>query len=179
MPITSVLFASDNFLSEASTIWISDPKTFHTSHSYVFPVTVLLMISNAWQVLGKVEALRKKVVSVGKEHASICAKVEIYLYIYIFMLQMLFLILLKWNYMLLVAGILARSISDRWRVSQLIFRSFFLFVNFVSGRVCIGVLYKDRGKMSSMWNTADCIRNRIIIDYFFVYVATFDVNILF
>lgn len=84
MPITSVLFASDNFLSEASTIWISDPKIFHTSHSYVFPVTVLLMISNAWQVLGKVEALRKKVVSVGKEHASICAKVEIYLYIYIF-----------------------------------------------------------------------------------------------
>lgn len=140
MPITSVLFASDNFLSEASTIWISDPKTFHTSHSYVFPVTVLLMISNAWQVLGKVEALRKKVVSVGKEHASICAKVEIYLYIYIFYAADVILNSFEVKLYVTSSGILARSISDRWRVSQLIFRSFFLFVNFVSGRVCIGVL---------------------------------------
>lgn len=31
------------------------------------------------QVLKKVEALRKKVVSVGKEHASLCAQVGIYL----------------------------------------------------------------------------------------------------
>lgn len=30
------------------------------------------------QVLGKVDALRKKVVSVGKEHASLCAKVGIF-----------------------------------------------------------------------------------------------------
>lgn len=140
MPITSVLFASDNFLSEASTIWISDPKIFHTSHSYVFPVTVLLMISNAWQVLGKVEALRKKVVSVGKEHASICAKVEIYLYIYIFYAADVILNSFEVKLYVTSSGILARSISDRWRVSQLIFRSFFLFVNFVSGRVCIGVL---------------------------------------
>lgn len=42
------------------------------------------------------------------------------------------------------------------------------------------VFFKKIGeKMSSMWNTADCILNRIIIDYFFVYVATVDVNILF
>lgn len=31
-----------------------------------------------WQALGKIEALRKKVVSVGKEHASLCAKVEVF-----------------------------------------------------------------------------------------------------
>lgn len=31
------------------------------------------------QVLNKVDALRKKVVSVGKEHASLCAKVGSYL----------------------------------------------------------------------------------------------------
>lgn len=34
---------------------------------------------NNLQVLKKVEALRKKVVSVGKEHASLCAQVGIYL----------------------------------------------------------------------------------------------------
>lgn len=32
-------------------------------------------ISFYWQILGKIDTLRKKLVSVGKEHASLCAKV--------------------------------------------------------------------------------------------------------
>lgn len=39
-------------------------------------------------MLGKVDGLRKRVVSVGKEHASLCAKV--YLAIYIFILTYFF-----------------------------------------------------------------------------------------
>jgi hypothetical protein len=35
------------------------------------------------QVLGRVDTLRKRITSVGKQHASVCAKVNVYQFIYI------------------------------------------------------------------------------------------------
>ena len=46
--------------------------------TFIFNMAIVdfLMV---WQVLRRVDSLRKKVVSVGKEHASLCAKVGILL----------------------------------------------------------------------------------------------------
>ena len=37
----------------------------------------MILLVVLWQVLGRVDALRKKITSVGKQHASVCAKVSV------------------------------------------------------------------------------------------------------
>jgi len=38
----------------------------------------MMLLVVPYQVLGRVDALRKKITSVGKQHASVCAKVRIH-----------------------------------------------------------------------------------------------------